>query len=145
MGLKQQLLDAIKKGIPKFDENENYFIIEFEGGGDEFGSFLHFDTNAEDDDEDNFDPDDYYELIMEIMDKSGIHYTFQDYGSFCRIEYGGGGLIIETESYLSFDDSEFSKTWEDEGEYEDEDDANDSYYNDPEKRFDRAFLNEEEE
>jgi hypothetical protein len=144
MGLKQQLLDAVKKGIPKFDENENYFNIEFDGGGDEFGSFLHFDTDAEEDDEDNFDLDDHYELIMEIMDKSGVHYTFQDYGSFCRIEYSGGGLTIETESYLSFSDSEFYKTWEDDGEYEDVDEAYDAYYDDQEKRFDRAVLKEEE-
>jgi hypothetical protein len=144
MGLKQQLLDAVKKGIPKFDENENYFIIEFEGGGDEFGSFLHFDTDAEEDDEDEFDLDDHYELIMEIMDKSGVHYTFQDYGSFCKIEYGGGELSIETESYLSFGDSEFSETWEASGEYEDEDEAYDAYYDDQEKRFDSAVLKEEE-
>jgi hypothetical protein len=144
MGLKQQLLDAIKEGIPKFDESENYFIIEFEGGGDEFGSFLHFDTDAEEDDEDEFDLDDHYDLIMEIMDKSGVHYTFQDYGSFCTIRYSGGELTIETESNLSFSDSEFSKTWEASGEYDDEDEANDAYYDDQEKRFDRAVLKEEE-
>jgi hypothetical protein len=144
MGLKQQLLDVVKKGIPKFDESENYFIIEFDGGGDEFGSFLHFDTDAAEDDTDEFDLDDHYELIMEIMDKSGVHYTFQDYGSFCTIRYSGGELTIETESYLSFSDSEFYKTWEDDGEYDDVDEAYDAYYDDQEKRFDRAVLKEEE-
>ena len=142
MGLKQQLLDAIKKGIPKFDENENYFIIEFEGGGDEFGSFLHFDTDVEDDKND-FDMGAHYDLIMNIMDKSGVYYTFNDYGSLCKIKYSDGELTVETESNLSFDDSEFSKTWEDEGEYEDDDEARDVYYDNQEKKLDKAILNDE--
>jgi hypothetical protein len=142
MSLKRQLLDAINKSIPKFDETENCFIIEFEGGGDEFGSFLYFNHDVEDV-EVEFDLDSHYEIIMEIMDKSEVYYTFHDYGSICKITYSGGELHIETQSYLSFDDSEFSKTWNDEGEYKDEDEARDSYYDDMEKKFDEAILNEE--
>lgn len=143
MNLKEQLLEAVKKSTPGFDETRDSFLFEFEGGGDEFGSFVHFDVTVDGDNENvesDFDPEDYYELIMKIMDKSGLHYTFQDYGSFCKMSYSDGVIFVESESPLGFDDSEFSKTWEDEGDFDDENEARDGYYNDMEIKFDNATL-----
>ena len=39
MGLKQKLLDVVKAGYPDFDQEKDGFEIEFDGGGDSFGSF----------------------------------------------------------------------------------------------------------
>lgn len=138
---KKTVIRCDKRKIPKFDENENYFIIKFEGGGDEFGSFQYFNTDIEDDDNE-FNPEDYFELIMEIMDKSGVYYTFLNYGSSCEIVYSDGILSIETESPIEFDESEFSKTWQDTGEFDNAVDADDAYQGDMEIKLDKAILNE---
>ena len=128
MSLKRQLLDAIKEKTPKFDENENSFIIKFEGGGDSFGSFTHFEVTVDDvqDAESDFEPSEHYELIMNIMDNSGVKYTFLNYGSECNMIYRNGVLIIETISPLSFDNSDYSKVWQ--NLFDDEDEAIDAYY-----------------
>ena len=39
MGLKKKFLKIIKDGYPSFDGKLDSVIIEFEGGGDSFGSF----------------------------------------------------------------------------------------------------------
>lgn len=127
MSLKRQLLDAVKASTPGFDETKHSFYIEFEGGGDSFGSFTDFDTNVEGV-ESNFDPGDHYELIMEIMDKSGVDYTFINYGSNCKMIYEGGVLSISTECGLEFEDSDYYNEWQD--EFDDEDEARDAYYDD---------------
>ena len=70
MNLKEQLLDAVKKSTPNFDETRDSFLLEFEGGGDEFGSFVHFDVTVNGDSENvesDFFPEDHYDLIMEII------------------------------------------------------------------------------
>ena len=142
MSLKRQLLDAIKKDTPEFDETNDYFIIEFEGGGDSFISFSHCEIENSKGEvlESDFNPDEHYELIMEIMDKSGVEYTFLDYGSFCKMSYGGGEINIDTKSPLSFDDSDYSKAWQD--DWDDEDEARDAYYDDMEIKFDEATFND---
>jgi hypothetical protein len=143
MNLKEKLLDTVKKSTPNFDETKDSFLLEFEGGGDSFGSFVHFEVTVDGDNENvesDFNPEDHYDLIMEIMDKSGVYYTFQDYGSFCKMSYSDGEIFVESESPLGFDDSEFSETWEDEGYYDDEDEARDGYYDDMEIKFDDATL-----
>ena len=38
MSKKAKLLEIVKEGYPDFNETDN-FEIEFEGGGDNFGSF----------------------------------------------------------------------------------------------------------
>lgn len=63
-----------------------------------------------------------------------------DYGSFCKMSYFDGVIFVESESPLGFGDSEFSKTWEDEGDFDDEDEARDRYYDDMEIKFDNATL-----
>lgn len=76
------------------------------------------------------------------MDKSGVYYTFLNYGSSCEIVYSDGILSIETESPIEFDESEFSKTWQDTGEFDNAVDADDAYQGDMEIKLDKAILNE---
>lgn len=142
MSLKRQLLDAVKMSTSGFDETKDSFILEFEGGGDSFNSFTHFEVTVDDvqDAESDFEPSEHYELIMNIMDNSGVKYTFYNYGSECNMIYRDGVLIIETISPLSFDDSDYSKVWQ--NLFDDEDEARDAYYDNMEYSRDSVVLNE---
>lgn len=142
MSLKKQLFDAVKRSTSGFDETKDSFLLKFEGGGDSFGSFTHFEVTVDDvpDAESDFEPSEHYELIMNIMDNSGVKYTFLNYGSECKINYHNGVLIIETKSPLSFDDSDYSKAWQ--NLFDDEDEARDAYYDNMEYSRDSVELSE---
>lgn len=108
MGLKQQLLDAVKKSIPTFDEENDYFVIEFEAGGDSFGSFTHFDTDAKcwEDSDDDFNLDEHLDLIISILDESGIEYVFAGGQMLGKIIYSNETLKIESEYLIDGEEDE---------------------------------------
>ena len=103
MSLKQRLLDVVKSGYAEFDAEQDYFEIEFEGGGDSFGSFYSFNPYRHEDYQFNFegdlDLDDHQELLFEILDAADVGYNWNDAGTTGRINFnedGDGELNVNT-------------------------------------------------
>lgn len=122
MGLKRQLLDAVKKGYPEFNEETDTFVIDFQGGGDAFDSFSSFEIWREGkwgtEFEGDFPLDDHFDLLYSIIEASDADYNWNNAGTTGKIAYQehdlDGGLEVETllsyESWGSVEDED-----EDEG------------------------------
>ena len=117
MGLKKQLLDAVKKGYPEFNEETDSFAIEFSGGGDSFDSFSSFDIWRGGDwhhVEGEFSLDDNFDLLYSIIEASDADYNWNNAGTTGKISYQehdlDGGLEVETllsyESWGSVEDED---------------------------------------
>jgi hypothetical protein len=119
MGLKRQLLDAVKAGYPDFNEETDSFTIEFSGGGDSFDSFSSIYIGRHGEDwrhkfEGEFSVTDNEDLLFEILEASGVEYNWNNAGTTGRIAYqendDDGTLSVETvmsfESYGEVEDEE---------------------------------------
>ena len=87
----------VQSGYPEFDPQKDSVEIEFEGGGDSFGSFHYIGLWPSR--EGNLDLDDYSDLLFEILDTSGVQYTWINSGTTGRITYNEdvtGGLSVST-------------------------------------------------
>jgi hypothetical protein len=103
MGLKQQLLDSVSSHVPTFDPTKHSFTIEFDGGGDSFDSFSFFDTDAPDwngDNDTSFLDDN---LLLDIIEQSGVNYMFVSGTTVGNIKYKDGTLTIYS-SYQADED-----------------------------------------
>lgn len=124
MGLKRQLLDAVKAGYPQFNEETGGFVIEFEGSGDSFGSFYTFDIWNGDIGmqgvlEGSFDLNEHSELLYNIIEASGVDYNWNDVGTQGRISYGKTAYVCgENDGVLMIDCNLF---FESRAYFEDED------------------------
>ena len=91
MSLKQRLLDVVKSGYEQFDAEQDNFEIEFEGGGDSFGSFYSLTLYRNDDYSFNFegdiDLDAHQELLFEILDAADVGYNWNNAGTTGRITF----------------------------------------------------------
>ena len=103
MSLKQKLLDVVKSGYAQFDAEQDNFEVEFEGGGDSFGSFYSLTLYRHDDYSFNFEGDldlnEHQELLFEILDAADVGYNWNDAGTTGRINYnedGDGELRVTT-------------------------------------------------
>jgi hypothetical protein len=103
MGLKRQVLDMIKKGVPTFDEENDYFVIDFEGGGDSFDSFHSFDTDASGWDADTSSDFIDTALLLDVIDASGVEYVFVGGSTSGKIYYSNGVLEVETDYQDDYD------------------------------------------
>jgi hypothetical protein len=119
MGLKKQLLDLVKENYPAFDAETDGFTIEFEGGGDSFGSFYDFNIFGVDDYRKdfegtlNFPVEDNFDLLYGIIEQSGCDYNWNDAGTTGKIAYQEHDTdgILNVECIISYE------SW---GEIEDE-------------------------
>lgn len=123
MGLKRQLLDAVKAGYPQFNEETDGFVIEFEGSGDSFGSFYTFDIwkggiGMQEVLEGSFDLNEHSELLYNIIEASGVDYNWNDVGTRGRISYGKTAYGGEDDGVLMIDCNLF---FESRAYFEDED------------------------
>lgn len=103
MSLKQKLLDVVKSGYAEFDAEQDYFEIEFEGGGDSFGSFYSFNPYRHDDYRFNLEGevnlDEHQELLFEILDAADVGYNWNNAGTTGLITFnvdGDGELNVTT-------------------------------------------------
>lgn len=91
MSLKQRLLDVVKSGYEQFDAEQDNFEIEFEGGGDSFGSFYSITLYRHDDYsfkfEGDVDFDEQHELLFEILDAADVGYNWNNAGTTGRITF----------------------------------------------------------
>ena len=108
MGLKKKFLKMIKDGYPSFDGKLDSVIIEFEGGGDSFGSFYDFYISRESDykykHEGDLDVDENSELLYEILNQSGADFNWNNSGTTGRIRYNeNGDEELEIEAIISYE------------------------------------------
>lgn len=85
MGIKKRFIEMIQIGYPDFDPQNDTVEIEFEGGGDSFGSFSY--VNVYPNREGSLNLYDHYQLLFEILDESGVHYSWNNAGTSGKIEY----------------------------------------------------------
>ena len=85
MGVKKRFIEMVKSGYPEFDPQNDSVEIEFEGGGDSFGSFsyMYIHPNREG----SVNLDDHIDLLFQILDESGVEYNWNNAGTTGRIEY----------------------------------------------------------
>ena len=97
MGVKKRFIEMVKSGYPEFDPQNDSVEIEFEGGGDSFGSFSYLGVwpNREG----SVNMEDHTDLLFEILDASGVGYNWNNAGTTGRITYNEdvtGGLSVST-------------------------------------------------
>ena len=85
MGLVKRFVEMVQSGYPEFDSQKDTVEIEFEGGGDSFGSFMYLSIYPNR--EGSLDPDDYQDLLFEILEESGVEYTWINGDTTGRITY----------------------------------------------------------
>lgn len=89
MGLVKRFVEMVKSGYPEFDPINDSVEIEFEGGGDSFGSFSYISVYPSR--EGNLNLDDHWDLLFEILDGSGADYNWNDGGTTGNIKYNEEG------------------------------------------------------
>ena len=91
MSKKAKLLEIVKEGYPDFNPETDNFEIEFEGGGDNFGSFYGIGIYRSGDYQFKFegelDMDKHNDFLFEILDESGCGYNWNNAGTTGRIKY----------------------------------------------------------
>ena len=97
MGLVKRFIEMVQSGYPEFDPQNDSVEIEFEGGGDSFGSFSYLGVwpNREG----SVNMEDHTDLLFEILDESGVGYNWNNAGTTGRITYNEdvtGGLSVST-------------------------------------------------
>lgn len=119
MGIKQRFIEMIKSGYPDFDPQNDTVEIEFEGGGDSFGSFSYLGIYPNRDG--SLDLSDHWTFLFEILDESGVEYSWINAGTTGKIEYNMNSeqeitvSTIVSEEYwgeIYEEDEEESKIWD---------------------------------
>lgn len=85
MGVKKRFIEMIKSGYPSFNPENDSVEIEFEGGGDSFGSFSYISVYPHS--EGNVNLEDFFDLLMEILYESGVEYNWNNAGTTGTIRY----------------------------------------------------------
>ena len=111
MGLVKRFVEMVKSGYPEFDPQKDTVEIEFEGGGDSFGSFSYMSIWPSR--EGDLNLSDHWDLLFEILDGSGVEYTWINAGTTGNIKYNEDvekGLsvytIVSDESWGEIEDEE---------------------------------------
>lgn len=111
MGVKNNFIEMIKGGYPDFDSQNDSVEIEFEGGGDSFGSFSYISIWPNREGELNLS--DHWDTLFDIIDNSGVAYNWNNGGTTGRIEYNLDGrqeltvsTIISEEYWGEVEDDE---------------------------------------
>lgn len=81
----------VKSGYPEFDSQNDSVDIEFEGGGDSFGSFSYLGIWPNRDKVDGFNLDDHWDLLFEVLDLSEVDYSWNNAGTSGNIKYNEQG------------------------------------------------------
>jgi hypothetical protein len=91
MGLKKRFIEMVKSGYPEFDSQNDSVDIEFEGGGDSFGSFSYLGIWPNRDKVDGFNLDDHWDILFEVLDLSEVDYSWNNAGTSGNIKYNEQG------------------------------------------------------
>lgn len=116
MGVKKRFIEMIKSGYPSFNPESDSVEIEFEGGGDSFGSFSYIQVYPSS--EGSVDLEDFFELLMDILYESGVEYNWNNAGTTGSIKYNEGGY--QELSVYTIVSEEYWGEIEDDGDDEEE-------------------------
>jgi hypothetical protein len=119
MGVKKRFIEMVKSGYPEFDSQNDSVDIEFEGGGDSFGSFSYLGIWPNRDKVDGFNLDDHWGLLFEVLDLSEVDYSWNNAGTSGNIKYNEQGEQ-ELAVYTIVSEEHWGEIYEDEVENETE-------------------------
>jgi len=91
MSIRKRFTEMIKNGYPEFDQENDSVEIEFEGGGDSFGSFHYIDIWPKREGELDLNESDNMELLLEVIDAADVAYNWNDGGTTGNIKYNEEG------------------------------------------------------
>ena len=91
MGVKKRFIEMVKSGYPEFDPQNDSVEIEFEGGGDSFGSFSYMGIWPKRDMLEEFNLDNHWDLLFGILDSAEVGYNWNDAGTTGNIKYNEEG------------------------------------------------------
>jgi hypothetical protein len=91
MGLKKRFIEMIKSGYPEFDPQNDSVEIEFEGGGDSFGSFSYISIWPQREGSVDLNNTENVDLLYELIGESGVAYNWNDAGTTGNIKYNEEG------------------------------------------------------
>ena len=87
MSIRKRFIEMIKNGYPEFDQKNDSVEIEFEGGGDSFGSFHYISLWPEREGELDLNQDDNMNLLLDVIDAADVTYNWNDAGTTGNIKY----------------------------------------------------------
>jgi hypothetical protein len=91
MGLKKRFIEMIKSGYPEFDPQNDSVEIEFEGGGDSFGSFSYISIWPQREGSVDLNNSENFDLLYELIGESGVSFNWNDAGTTGNIKYNEEG------------------------------------------------------
>jgi hypothetical protein len=119
MGVKKRFIEMVKSGYPEFDSQNDSVDIEFEGGGDSFGSFSYLGIWPNRDKVDGFNLDDHWDILFEVLNLSEVDYSWNNAGTSGNIKYNEQGEQ-ELAVYTIVSEEHWGEIYEDEVENETE-------------------------
>ena len=87
MSIRKRFIEMIKNGYPEFDQEKDSVEIEFEGGGDSFGSFHYISIWPSREGELDLNQDDNMNILLEVIDAAEVSYNWNDAGTTGNIKY----------------------------------------------------------
>jgi len=87
MSIRKRFIEMIKNGYPEFDQENDSVEIEFEGGGDSFGSFHYIDIYPSREGDVDLNESENQKLLLEIIDAAGVSYNWNSAGTTGNIKY----------------------------------------------------------
>jgi len=87
MSIRKRFFELFKNGYPEFDQEKDTVEIEFEGGGDSFGSFHYIDIWPSREGELDLNESDNMNLLLEVIDAAGVSYNWNNAGTTGNIKY----------------------------------------------------------
>lgn len=87
MSIRKRFIEMIKNGYPEFDQENDTIEIEFEGGGDAFGSFHSFYIWPNREGGVDLNETTNGDLLQEIIDAAGVSYNWNAAGTTGNIKY----------------------------------------------------------
>lgn len=91
MSIKKRFVEMIKNGYPEFDQESDSVEIEFEGGGDDFGSFHYIDIYPNREGDVDLNEGENRNLLLDIIDAGNVEYTWINNGTTGNIKYNEEG------------------------------------------------------
>ena len=91
MSIRKRFIEMIKNGYPEFDQENDTVEIEFEGGGDSFGSFHYMDIWPSREGKVDLNESDNMNLLLEVIDATDVNYNWNNAGTSGNIKYNEDG------------------------------------------------------
>jgi hypothetical protein len=91
MSIRKRFIEMVKNGYPEFDQEKDTVEIEFEGGGDDFGSFGYVYIYPNREGGIDLSESENRDLLLEVIDAAGVSYNWNNAGTTGNIKYNEEG------------------------------------------------------